>query len=82
MNMNRSKNSNSMKDLDAIEYYRNYLRDDEDNYSDYNDGGTLLFQDLMGECYICLSKLLRTELRLFDRRDSFVIRHSLSISKR
>lgn len=34
------------------------------------------------ECYISVQKLMRSELKAFDARDSFVFRNSLSMSRR
>lgn len=34
------------------------------------------------ECYISVQKLMRSELKAFDTRDSFVFRNSLSMSRR
>eukprot|EP00347_Sterkiella_histriomuscorum_P020965 403335778 len=48
---------------------RNFIEEQE------SDDEELMNNDLKGECYICFQKLLKTELRLFDRRDSFAIRN-------
>ena len=56
------------------------MREIEENISE--DEAPLMNNELAGECYICFSKLLKTELRLFDRRDSFMIRNSMSMSRK
>lgn len=62
------KRRTSSSFLDPVEYYKTYKQEDS-------------LRDLTGECYIGFSKLLKTELRLYDRRDSFILKHSLSMSK-
>lgn len=56
------------------------------NHNTYNDDSEEsedeFLTDLAGECYIGFQKLLRTEMRLFDRRDSFIMKTSMSISRR
>lgn len=37
---------------------------------------------MMGECYISMQKIMRNELKAFDKRDSFVFRQNLSTSRR
>ena len=54
------KKRNSFKD--PLDYYKAYSTKFNEVEKQENE--------LIGECYIGLSKLLRTELRLFDRRDT------------
>jgi hypothetical protein len=61
--------------IDALDYYRRYNDDslkDHDEDEDYLD-------NINGECYIGFSKLLQTELRLFDRRDSYMLSNKMSL---
>ena len=51
---------------------------DDDDLTDEDE----FLTDLAGECYIGFQKLLRTEMRIFDRRDSFIMKTSMSLSRR
>ena len=46
-----------------------------------NDEDEVL-EDLSGECYLSFQKILRSELRIFDNKDSFILKHSLSLTRR
>ena len=68
----RSVVSLNQKDLsglsDATNYYRHY---DSENCS-FSFAGNLI-----GDCYLGFSKLIQTELRLYEKRDSFILQNKV-----
>ena len=60
-----------------LQFVNNNFNDE----SDFSEEDEFL-TDLAGECYIGFQKLLRTEMRIFDRRDSFIMKTSMSLSRR
>jgi hypothetical protein len=67
---------------DAIQFYKNYNPHRGSYCDDDQDEDDEFLSDLTAECYIGFQKLLKTELRIFDRRDSFIMRNSMSMSRR
>jgi hypothetical protein len=55
--------------IDASDYYKQY----EDKYSNITG-------NLVGECFIGFSKLLQSELKKFDKRDSQILQNKMSFS--
>jgi hypothetical protein len=57
---------------DASAYYKRYGDDNEDSIS--------LMDPSIAECYISFSKLLQSEMRRLDKRDSSILQSKMSIS--
>lgn len=53
---------------DAADYYRNYGETEEKN-----DPSHILNGNIVGECYLNFSKLLQSEMRKLDKRDSSIL---------
>ena len=63
----------STNTLDATDYYRKY-NTKEDKHESHSIIGVLV-----GECYLNFSKLLQSEMRQFDKRDSSILQKKMSI---
>eukprot|EP00347_Sterkiella_histriomuscorum_P021471 403333864 len=58
--------------IDAAEYYS--------KYNEVGDNSISLIASFIGECYIGFTKLLQSEFRQFDRRDSSILQNKLNSS--
>lgn len=59
---------------DASAYYKKY-GDENDN-----DDSQALIDPTIAECYLSFSKLLQSEMRRLDKRDSAILQQKMSIS--
>ena len=58
---------------DASGYYKKYGEDNADDSQAFID-------PTIAECYLSFSKLLQSELRRLDKRDSYILQKKMSIS--
>ena len=50
--------------------------------SDESSEDSIDDNQIISECFISVQKIMRSELKAFDTRDSFVLRNNLSFSRR
>lgn len=61
----------SSLNCDAADYYRKYEDNDHTHQLSYN---------VVGECYLNFSKLLQSEMRKLEKRDSSILSQKMSLS--
>lgn len=70
------KSNKTSMHVDAAEYYRNY-----DNADDCGDiESQSMATKVVGECYLNFSKLLQSEMRHLDKRDSSILQSKMSLN--
>jgi hypothetical protein len=60
---------------EAKDYYRDY---DDNRKSNHDSVQILNNDDLVGECYVGFSKLMQSELRKQEKRNSTILQNRLS----
>ena len=74
---------------DARDYYRDYddsgkisINKGGDNTDNRESVNLLIADDLVGECYVGFSKLMQSELRKQEKRNSNILQNRISNSNR